>query len=141
MPGDTCDRTYEYPHLCKIPSMIEKSPVPKSLSTVLSQMPNRNFVAANATLVTATLCFYSSTIEMNSTLSCFILIETFRMTLQQETLYFGYTYLGSHVQFQVSNSNRSCGLGHTCELAFLRKFHPGVDCDCFVTDYITTIAF
>ena len=34
MPGGTYDRTYAYPHMCKIPIASEKSPVPPSLATV-----------------------------------------------------------------------------------------------------------
>ena len=73
----------------KPPSTSEKLPVPTSLSTVKSHMPNGNFVAT-ATLVTATFCCH------NSTLSCVIQNETFHMPQQQETLYFGYTNLGSY---------------------------------------------
>ena len=74
---------------CKIPNTSEKSPVPTSLSTVQSQMPNRNFVVAAATLVTVTLCFH------NFALSCFTLNEAFDKLQQQETLYCGYTNPGS----------------------------------------------
>ena len=58
-------------HACKIPGMSEKSPVPKSLVTVQSNMPNRNFVVTTATLVKVTFCFRSSAI------SCSMLNETF----------------------------------------------------------------
>ena len=76
----------------KPPSTSEKLPVPTSLSTVKSHMPNGNFFVATATLVTVTFCCH------NSTLSCVIQNETFDMRQQQETLYFGYTNLGSYTR-------------------------------------------
>ena len=82
MPGDTCDRTCACSHTCKISSTNQKSPVPASLSSVQSYMPNRNFIVATATLVTVTFRFH------NSSLSCFVLNETFDMLQEQETLYF-----------------------------------------------------
>ena len=124
MPGDTCDRTCAYPHPCKIPRTREKSPVPTSLLTVQSHMPNRNHVVATATPVTITSCFH------NSALSCFILNEIFDMLQQQETLFCGYTNHGSHVQIQISKSNHSCKRGCTCELTLLHQFLPGMDCLC-----------
>ena len=81
MPGNTCDRTCTCPHTRKIPRKGGKSPVPTSLLTVQSQMPNRNYVVATATLVTVIHCFN------NSALSCFILNEIFDMLQQRETLF------------------------------------------------------
>ena len=49
------------------------------------------------------------------------------MLQQQETLYFGCTGLGSHIQFQVVNSNPSCSQWRTCKLTLLRQFLPGMD--------------
>ena len=83
VPGDMCDRTFTYPQTCKIPSTSEKSPMPTSLSTVQSHMPNRNFVVTTATLVTVTFCFH------NSALSCFVLNQRFDM-LQQHYYYYYY---------------------------------------------------
>ena len=77
---------------CKIPSTNENSPVPTSLSTMQLQMPNRNSVAANATLVTVTFCFITLSPFHNFALSGFFLNEAFQMVQQQETLYFGYTH-------------------------------------------------
>ena len=56
-------------HTCRIPIMSEKSPVPTSLSTVQSHMPNRNFFVPTATLVTVMFSFHGSG------LSCFILMR------------------------------------------------------------------
>ena len=86
MPGDT----YVCPHTCKVPSISEKSSVPKSLSSTQSQMPNRNFIVATATLVPVTFCFHNSVllcfILNDSAFLCFILNDTFDMFQQQETL-------------------------------------------------------
>ena len=57
MPGDMRDRMCACQQICKIPSTSEKLPVPKSLSTVQSRMPNRSLVVANAILVTVTFVF------------------------------------------------------------------------------------
>ena len=70
-------------HTCKTPSTSKKAPVPKSLSTVQSHMPNRNCVVATPIPVTVNFCFH------NSALSCFSLKETFDILQQQETLYCG----------------------------------------------------
>ena len=121
MPGDTCDRTCACSHTCKISSTNQKSPVPASLSSVQSYMPNRNFVVATATLVAVTFCFH------NSSLSCFVLNETFDMLQEQETLYFIYRNLRSHVQFQITKSNRSSKRGCTCELTLVHQFLPGMN--------------
>ena len=59
------------------------APVPTSLSTVRSHMPNRNFVVTTATLVTQFFCH-------NSALLSFILNETFYMLQQEGALYFVY---------------------------------------------------
>ena len=52
MPGDTCDQACSGLHTCELPSTSEKLPVPTSLSTMQSHMPNWNFVIATATLLT-----------------------------------------------------------------------------------------
>ena len=88
------------------------------LSTVQSHMPNRSFVVTTATQVTVPFCCH------NSVLSCFILHETFYMLQQQDTLYFGYTNLGSHTQFHIIKSNR---LRRHVRL-LLYQFSPGMDC-------------
>ena len=121
MPGYTCDRTCTCPHTCKIPRTSEKTPVPTSLLTVQSFMPNRNYVVPTATQVTITFCFH------NSALSCFILNEIFDMLQQLETLFCEYTSLRSHVQIQISKSNHSCKRGCTCELTLLHQVLPGMD--------------
>ena len=71
MLWDTCDCMCTCPHTCQIPCTSEKSPVPTSLSTLQSHMPNRSFIVATATLVTVTFCF------QNSAVLCFIQNETF----------------------------------------------------------------
>ena len=68
---------------------------------------NRSFVA---TRVPFSFCF------QNSLLSCFTLNETFDMLQQQETLYYGYTNLGSHLQLQICMSIHSCRQRRTYEL-------------------------
>ena len=93
------------PHTCKIPSISKKLPIPTSLLSVQLQVPNRNFFVPTQTSLTITFCFH------NYALSCFILSETVEMLQQQDTLYFGYTSLGSPVQFQIIKNNRSCKLG------------------------------
>ena len=103
--GKTCDRTCVCPHKCQIPSTSEKLPVPTSPSSMPSNMPDRNFVVATAAEVTVTFFFH------NSTSSCFILNEKFDILQQQETLFFGYINLGSHVQFQIIRINLSCSEG------------------------------
>ena len=70
MPGDTCDRICVCPDTCKL------EPLSCSCSTSDCQF---------------LLC--------NSVLSCSILNETFNMLQQQDTPYFAYTNLGSHMQF------------------------------------------
>ena len=107
--------TSSCPHVCKIPSTSEKSPLPTSLSTVQSHMRSWDFFVAAATLVTVTFCFHSYA------LSCFILYKAPEMLQQQETLYFLCTNLGSHVQFQIITSNLSC------ELTLLHQFPSGMD--------------
>ena len=107
MSGDKCDRTCACPHTCRILNTSEKLPLPTSLSTVQSHMPNRSFAVATATLMTVTFCFH------DSALSYSILHETFDMLKQQGTLYFGYTNLGPHVPFQIIENERSCKRGHT----------------------------
>ena len=119
---ETCVIAHVHVHTCKIPGTSEKSPVPTSLATMQSHMPNKNFAVATATLVTVTFCCH------NSALSCFILNETFDMLQQQETLYFGCTNLGSHVQFQIIKSNHLYRQGCMCELMLLLQFLPGIDC-------------
>ena len=109
MPGGKCDCTCACPHTCKIPCTSENSPIPTSLLTVQSHMPNRNDVVATATQVTVTFCF------QKYVLSCFILNKIFDMLLQQETLLCRYTNLGSHVQIQISRSNLSIYLSR-CHL-------------------------
>ena len=104
------------PHTCKIPSMSEKLPVPATILTVQSHIPNRNFVVTIATLVNVNFCFH------NTALSCFILNETFQVLQQQETLYFGYTNLGWHMQLQTSKSNHLCKQGCMCKLTHLYQF-------------------
>ena len=79
MPGDMRPHVHVSTHMHHSQHG-EKSPVSKSLSTVQSHMPNRNFVVATATLVTVSFYFHSS----HS--SCFTLNETFGM-LQQQALY------------------------------------------------------
>ena len=83
--GDTCDHIRTYPSTCNIPSMSIKLPVPTSLSTLQSHIPNRNIVIATTTVLTGTICFH------NSALSCFILNGTFEMLQKQETLFIEYT--------------------------------------------------
>ena len=122
MAGDTCDHTYAYPHTCKIPSTSEKLPVPKSILTAQSHMPKRSFVVATATLATANSCF------QNSALSCCVLNETFETLQQKEALHYGYTNLGSHMQFQVIKSNRSCRQGRTRKVTLLHQFPSSMDC-------------
>ena len=61
-----------------------------------------------------------------------LLIETFDMLRLQETLYFEYTNLGSHVQFQIRKSNGSCRQGRMGELTLLHKCFPGLDWYVFV---------
>ena len=60
-----------------------------------SNKHNRNFVVATAALVAVTFCCHSSL------LFCFVLNNTSDIFQQKETLYFGYTNLGSSVQFQI----------------------------------------
>ena len=81
IPFDMRDRTCPCLHTCTIPCTSEISPLPTSLSTVQSHMPNRKFVVATAKLETVPFCFH------NSALSCFILNETLDMLQQQETLF------------------------------------------------------
>ena len=64
MSGDTC----------------EKSPVPSSLSTVQSHMPNRNFVVSTATLTTVTFYIHSSA------LPCFVQNEKFDVLQQKDSV-------------------------------------------------------
>ena len=116
MHGETCYHTRSCPHTSKIHSRSENSPVPTSLLTLQSHIPNSNFIVATAKLVIFTFSFH------NSVLSCFILNDTFYLLQQQETLYFGYTNLGSHVPFQIHKSNRSCRQRHMCELPLLYKY-------------------
>jgi len=106
----------------RVSTFVKKSPVLTSLSTMQSHIRSRNFVVATAPLVTVTFCFH------NSALSCFILNETFGILQQQQTLYFGYANLGSHVPFQILKSNRSCRQGRKCELPLLHQFLPDADC-------------
>ena len=110
MPGDTCDRTRAHQNTCKIPSTSGKLPMSTSMLTVQSHIPHRNSAVAATTLATVTFCLHSSA------LSCFILNETFGMLQQQETLYFGYTNLGSRVQVQAMKSNRLCRKECTCNV-------------------------
>ena len=123
MPYDTCDRTYACPNTCKIPYTSEISPLPTSLSTVQSHMPNRNFVVPIVKPVTVPFCFHTSA------LSCFTLNEAFDMLQKQETLYLGYTNFRSYWPFQLIKSNRSCRQGQTCELTLVHEFLPGMDCN------------
>ena len=115
MPGETC----ACPHMCKILSTNEISSMPTVLSTVKLHMPHRNFVIATTTLVTIIFSFH------NSALSCYILSETLDMF--QEIFYFGFTNLGSQVQFQLIKKNHSCRQGRTCKSTLLHRFHPGMD--------------
>ena len=108
-------------HTCRIPTKSKRSPVPTSQSTMQSHKPNRNFFVAAAALVTVSFCFYSSH------LACFVLNEAFDILQEKEALYFGYTILGSHVQFQMIKSNRSYKRGHMCKPTFLLQFLPGMD--------------
>jgi len=73
-------------HTCKIPCTSQISPLPTSLVTVRSHVPNRNYVVTTATLVSVIFCFH------NSILSCFILNEIFDM-LQKQKAFCGYTNL------------------------------------------------
>ena len=118
IPGDTRDCTCVCSHSCTVPRTSEKLPVPQSVSTVRSCMPNRKFIVATAALMTVTFCF------KNSAISCFILHETLDVLQQQETLNFGYTNLASLVQFQRIRSSRSCRQGRTRELTLLYQFLP-----------------
>ena len=118
MPRDAYDRTCACPHV-RNPQHERK--ITRANITVNRAIAHKNFVVATATLVTVTVCFH------NSALPCFILNETFEMVQQQETLYFGSTNLGSHVQFQIFQSNHSCRQGHTCKLTLLCQFFPGMD--------------
>ena len=120
MSGDTCDVTCACPYTCKIPNTSEKSSL-TPLSIVKSCMSNRNLVLTSATLVTVILCCH------NSARSSFIINETFGMLQQQETLYFGYTTLGSHLESQIIKSNRLCRQARTCKLTLLRQFLPRMD--------------
>ena len=75
-----------------------------------------------------TFCFH------NSILFCCIPHATFDMLQQQETLYFGYKNVGSHVQLQICKSNSSCRQRRMRELILLRQFLPGMDCN---SDWLT----
>ena len=122
--SSTCpDRTYVFPHMLKIHSTSDYSPVPTSLSTVPLHMPNRNSVVANATLVTVTFCFHISA------LPCSFLNETFERSewFSNRKLYFGCTNLGSHVQFQIVQSYRSCRQVRACEFALWHQLLPSMD--------------
>ena len=90
MPRDTC---------AKFLSTSEQLPIPTSLSTMQSHMPNNNFVVATATLFAVGVCFH------NSALFCFTLKAAYNVLLQQELLYFGHTNLGSQMQLGHSMSN------------------------------------
>jgi len=118
---DMCSCTCMSHHKCKISCTSEKLSKPTSLSTVQFCMPKWGFTVVTATLATVTFCFH------NSTLSRFILNETFHMLQQLETPYLGCTNLGSHVPFQIIKSNRSCKQEHTCKLTLLHQFPPGMD--------------
>ena len=52
-----CPETHICPNKCRIPSASKTSPVPTSLATVQSHMPNINFVVTSVTLVTLTFPF------------------------------------------------------------------------------------
>ena len=93
MSGDMCDSSCKCPYTCKDPSTSKKSPVPTFLSTVQSHVPNTDFIVANATRVTITLCFHSSVLSKIRNLSCFSKMKLF-----------GYTNLGSQVQIQIIKS-------------------------------------
>jgi len=108
-------------HTCKIPCTSQISPLPTSLVTVRSHVPNRNYVVTTATLVSVIFCFH------NSILSCFILNEIFDM-LQKQKAFCGYTNLASHMQIQINKSNHSCKQGCMCELMFIHQCIQGMDC-------------
>ena len=111
-----------HPHTCKIPCISKRSPVPTSLLTVLSHMPNRNFIVITATLVIITFCFH------NSALSCFVLNEAFNILQQLQTLHFGYTNYGSQVPFQIFKNNSSCRQGYMCRSMLLHQLALVMDC-------------
>ena len=138
MSGKKSDRMCVRAHTCKIGSTSEKSPQ-TTRSNVPSRMPNRDFVVATGTLVTVTFCF------QNATLSCFILNETLDMLQQQETLNFGYTNRGLHMQLYTSTSNHSCNKGaranwRSCINFFLAWTVIGVPGDKSSTDSTIKLA-
>ena len=94
--------------------------MPASLSTVQSHISNRNFAVATAVLLTINFFL------RNCFLTCLVLYGTFDMLQQQDTLYYGYTKLGSHTQLQIVKSNRSCRHGCMCKLTLLHL--PGKGC-------------
>ena len=104
-------------HMCKISSTSEKSPVPKSLSTMQSHLPNRNFVVATELLVTSLFCFHNYALCQMRHLECF-----------SSNSVLGYTNLRSHVQFQVIKSNRLCRKGGTWKLTLMHRFLQDKDC-------------
>ena len=121
MPGDMFNYMCTCPHMCKITSLSRNFSCQHHC-----QQHNRTYQIGTSLLqlqhlVTATFCFH------NSTLSCFILNEIFNMPQQQETLYFRYTDLGLHMQFQIIKSNHLCRQGCTCKLMVLHPFVPSMD--------------
>ena len=96
MPRDMCDHTCMCLHTCKISSICEKSPMPPSLWTVQSHMPNR-------TLLSQLQHYWLSPFAFKTLLHPLLSsIETFDMLQCQDALYFKYTNLGLRVQFHIN---------------------------------------
>ena len=106
MHRDTCYQMCTCDHSCKIRRTSENSPVPTSLSTVQSHIPNRKFAAATAALVTVSFRFQNSHYPIwikYSNTSILYSIKTLCIADRK--------HLGSLMQFQISKSSRSCRRG------------------------------